>query len=420
MKQADLIIHSAAQLLTLRGGPQRGSELGRLEIITDGAIVVLGEKILDLGKTSDIHPSYQAKQEIDASDRIVMPGFIDPHTHLIWVGDRSAEFEQRIAGASYMEIMAAGGGIMSTVRKTRAADAAKMADEARLRAARMIAHGTTTAEAKSGYGLETKTEIEMLKAIQALDQEGPLELIPTFLGAHAIPEEFSDDPQAYTDVVCQEMLPAIHDWWKETFPEHTMPFVDVFCEAGAFDLQQSRQILTTAKSYGFPLKIHADEFAGLGGTGLAVQLAAQSADHLVETPQEDIIALGRSNTVAVALPCTPFGLAEGKYTPALPILEADGILALATDLNPGTAWCESMQFVIALACRYMALTPAQAIAAATINAAAALGLDDKVGSLQKGKQADILLLDIPDYRHLGYRFGTNLVSLVIKRGKILS
>jgi len=195
--------------------------------------------------------------------------------------------------------------------------------------------------------------------------------------------------------------------------------IDVFCETGAFDLHESRRILTKAKSLGFPLKIHADEFNGLGGTGLAVELDATSADHLVETPLDDIAALGGSNTVAVALPCTPFGLAEGKYTPAKKILKAGGILALASDLNPGTAWCESMQFVLALACRYLRLTPSQGIAAATINAAAAIGLSDRVGSLEAGKQADMIILDIPDYRYLGYRFGTNLVSIVIKKGKMI-
>ena len=198
-----------------------------------------------------------------------------------------------------------------------------------------------------------------------------------------------------------------------------MPFVDVFCETGAFNLEQSRRILERAKELGFPLKIHADEFDGLGVTGLAIELGATSADHLVHTPTEDIEALGVSHTVAVSLPCTPFGLAESAYTPAKAILEAGGILALATDLNPGTAWCESMQFPISLACRYMHLTPAQAIAAATINAAAAVSQADKVGSLEPGKQADVLILDTPDYRHLGYRFGVNLVSTVIKRGKIV-
>ncbi|RPI25806.1 MAG: imidazolonepropionase, partial [Chloroflexota bacterium] len=219
--------------------------------------------------------------------------------------------------------------------------------------------------------------------------------------------------------VCREMLPAVQVWWQAKAPLRPLPFVDVFCETGAFSLEQSRRILETAAGLGFPLKIHADEFDNLGGASLAAELGATSADHLVKTSIEDIEALARSDTVAVALPCTPFGLAEPYYTPANAILDAGGLLAIATDTNPGTAWCESMQFAIALACRYMRLTPAQAIAAATINAAAAIGRAGQVGSLEPGKQADLILLTVPDYRHLGYRFGTNLVEKVIKRGRIL-
>jgi imidazolonepropionase len=416
--EADLIIHSAKQLLTLAGGPQRGHDLGRLGIVEDGAVVIHDHKIYKTGPSSSISASYTARHEIDADGCVVMPGFVDPHTHLIWVGDRAHEFEQRTSGATYMEIMASGGGIMSTVRSTRNASIDQMVKETEPRAWRMLAHGTTTAEVKSGYGLELSTELRMLEAIQQLSENSPLELIPTFLGAHAIPDEFSQNPRGYSDLVSQEMLPRLTEWWKERYPDDPLPFVDVFCETGAFDLQQSKQILSAAKSMGFPLKIHADEFDGLGGTGLAVKLNAISADHLVETPTEDIQALGQSDTVAVALPGTPFGLGETKYTPAKEILSAGGILAIASDLNPGTAWCESMQFIIALACRYLQLTPAQAIAAATINASTAIQCEDRIGSLEEGKQADVIILDIPDYRHLGYRFGTNLVATVIKKGEI--
>lgn len=418
MTEVDLIIHSAAQLLTLQGGPQRGQDLGNLGMIQDGALAIHNEKIYKVGPSSLIRSAHTARNEIDASGSVVMPGFVDPHTHLVWVGDRANEFEQRISGATYMEIMASGGGIMSTVRSTRNASVDQMVAESLPRTMHMLAYGTTTAEAKSGYGLELPTELRLLQAIRDLSRKGPLELIPTFLGAHAIPEEYWQDPQGYTDLVSQEMIPILMDWWREHYPDDPLPFVDVFCETGAFNLQQSKQILSVAKSQGFPLKIHADEFDGLGGTGLAVELGATSADHLVQTPIEDILALGQSETVAVALPNTPFGLSEGKYTPANEIIEAGGILALATDLNPGTAWCESMQFVISLACRYLKITPAQAIAAATINSAAAIHCQERIGSLEEGKQADIIILDIPDYRHLGYRFGTNLVAHVIKRGKI--
>ncbi len=419
--RVDLILHSASQLLTLAGGPQRGVSLGNLGIIEDGAIAVADGVILAVGSTDEIQRQFSAQRTIDAVGSVVLPGFVDPHTHLIFAGDRAAEFEMRIAGASYMEIMDAGGGIISTVKQTRAASIDSLVTQARLRLNRMLAYGTTTAEAKTGYGLELETELKMLQAILLLNDEGPIELAPTFLGAHALPPEYADAGEegyeAYTVEIVEQMLPAVKQWWTKEANGEPLPFVDVFCETGAFNLSQSRRILSCAKEIGFPLKIHADEFDGLGGTGLAVELGAASADHLVQTPPEDIAALGQSDTVAVALPCTPFGLAEREYTPAKSIIEAGGILALATDLNPGTAWCESMQMAIALACRYMELTPAQAIAASTINAAAAIRRTEILGSIESGKQADILVLSVSDYRHLGYRFGTNLVSTVIKKGK---
>jgi imidazolonepropionase len=283
----------------------------------------------------------------------------------------------------------------------------------------MLRHGTTTAEAKTGYGLETTSELAQLEALLRLDAEGPLEIVPTFLGAHAIAPEFKDDPDGYTQYVCQQMLPETKRWWQSHAAGRPLPFVDVFCETGAFSLAQTRQILSAAKTLGFPLKLHADEFDNLGGASLAAELGAVSADHLVKTSAHDIAALAHSGTVAVALPCTPFGLADPHYTPARAILEAGGVLAIASDLNPGTAWCESMQFVIALACRYLRLTPAQAIAAATINAAAAIARAERIGSLEVGKQADLIVLSVADYRQLGYRFGTNLVEKVIKRGQVV-
>jgi imidazolonepropionase len=411
-----MLIHSASQLLTLAGSPQRGHQLGNLGLISDGAVVIQGDQIVALGFTEDMLAAYPDEDRLDANQCVVMPGFVDPHTHVIWSGDRAAEFEMRLQGKTYLEILAAGGGIISTVKATRGATTDDLIAETRPRLASMLSHGTTTAEAKTGYGLELDTELRMLKALLTLDEEGPLELAITFLGAHAIAPEYKDDPQAYTDLICSVMLPKVRRWWPA---EHSLPFVDVFCETGAFNLDQSRQILSAARQLGFPLKIHADEFDNLGGAALASQMQAISADHLVASSQDDIQAIARSKTVAVGLPATPFGLAEQKYTPARDILDANGILAIATDLNPGTAWCESMQFAIALACRYMGLTPAQAIAAATINAAAAIDRTDKIGSLEPGKQADLIVLNVPEYTHLGYRFGTNLVKQVIKRGKIV-
>ncbi len=413
-----MLIHSASQVLTISGGPQRGRELGQLNIIPQGAVLIQDGEIVAVGESDELLVSYPDEPRLDAGGRVLMPGFVDPHTHAVWAGDRALEFEMRIAGKSYMEIMEAGGGIISTVSATRASKIEDLIAETRPRLQSMFNHGTTTAEVKSGYGLETGAELRLLEAIIHLNTEGPLELAPTFLGAHAIAPEYKDDPEGYTMLVCETMLPALNIWWRQQASGNPLPFVDVFCETGAFTVEQSRRILETAQSLGFPLKIHADEFDNLGGASLAAEMGAVSADHLVATSPEDIQSLAQSDTVAVALPCTPFGLAEAHYTPARDILKAGGLLAIASDINPGTAWCESMQFAIALACRYMRLTPAQAIAAATINAAAAISRHDVIGSIEAGKQADLLILDIPDYRHLGYRFGTNLVHTVVKKGHI--
>jgi len=379
-------------------------------------------RIVAVGPTAEVRADWQARAELDASGKVVCPGFVDPHTHVVWAGDRAGEFEQRVRGATYMEIMAAGGGIMSTVRATRAATLAQLVAETHPRLDRLLAHGSTTVEVKTGYGLTTADELKTLEAITTLDVDHPITLVPTFLGAHAIPAEYSDDPDGYVDVVVEEMLPAIRSRISDFRYVGAWPFdifCDVFCEEGAFSLVQTRRILEAARALEFGLKVHADEFKPLGGTALAVELGAVSADHLVCTPTEEIERLGQSDTVAVALPATPFGLAHHDYTPAQAILDAGGILALATDCNPGTAWCESVPFVIALACRYLRITPAQALVATTLNSAHAVGLGDEVGSLTVGHAADILVLDLPDYRHLGYRFGTNPVETVVKRGRVV-
>ncbi len=391
--------------------------MGELGMITNGAVVIQNGRILDTGPTPEMLDAYPQEDKWSAENRVVMPGLVDPHTHVLWAGDRAGEFEMRVQGRSYQEIMDAGGGIVSTVRDTRGASVEDLKKETRHRLRSMFAHGTTTLEGKTGYGLELQAELRSLLAYLELDKEGPQDLAVTFLGAHAVPPEFKEDTSGYTTLVCEEMLPEVRDWWTN-HTEAALPFVDVFCEQGAFNLAQSRRILEEATSLGFPVKIHADEFENLGGGSLAAELGAASADHLVVTSDEDIEALARSDTVAVSLPCTPFGLADGGYTPAGKILSAGGMLAIATDLNPGTAWCESMQFAMALACRYLGLTPAQAIVASTINAAAAIHRDHEVGSLEVGKKADMLVLETPDYRHLAYRFGTNLVRAVIKDGRI--
>lgn len=413
-----MLIHSASQLLTLAGGPQRGADLGRLEIIPDGAVLIQGEKIAAVGTTAELRRAYPHEPALDAGWKVVMPGFVDPHTHAIWAGDRAAEFEQRLQGRFSPEDVAAGGGILPTVRVTCSASLQTLLKETRPRLWTMFQYGTTTAEVKTGYGLNTAAELRLLQALLKLNDEGPLELATTFLAAHALPPAFLARPDEYVDLICREMLPLLTHWWPHHAPYLDLPFVDVNCERLAFNLEQCRRILTHARALNFPLKIHSDQFDPMGSTSLAVELGAVSADHLRKTPAEEIKKLGASDTVAVLLPGIPFGWGTAEQASAREILDAGGILALATGLNPGSAWCESMQFVIALACRYLCLTPSQAIAAATINAAAAICRSHQIGSIEPGKQADLLILSTPDYRHLGYRFGTNLVQTVIKKGHV--
>ena len=411
---ADLTVRNAAQLLTLASpeGPKRGRAMGDVGLIEDGTVAVSEGRIVWVGPSAEAG-HITADTVIDATGRVVMPGFVDPHTHLLWAGDRADEFEMRIAGATYMEIMAAGGGIMNTVHATRAASLDELLSQTPPRLDALLAHGTTTAEVKTGYGLDTQDELKMLEAIHLLDQSHPLELVPTFLGAHAVPAEYQGRADEYVDLVIEEMLP------QAARSPHRPAFCDVFCEDGAFDLEQSRRILEAARALGLGLKIHVDEFEALGGTRLAVELGAVSADHLACTPPEEIELLARSSTIAVSLPGTPFGLGDSHYTPARAIVDGGGALALATDLNPGTCYCQSMPFVVALACRYLRITPAEAICAATINAAHAIGLGHEVGSLEIGKKADVIILDLPTFQHLPYRFGTNPVQTVIKAGQMV-
>ncbi len=413
-----ILFHNIPQLITFASGSQRGLRLGELGMVENGAIVCEGEIILAVGETDALLNQFPQADRIDLAGRAVVPGFVDPHTHLIWAGNRANEFEMRLQGKTYMEIMAAGGGILATLTATRKASLDQLVEEARRRADAAFSFGTTTMEAKTGYGLDIETELRQLEAILELDRDALIDLVPTYMGAHAIPPEFKGDSAGYTRFLCEEALPATKIWWQQHAGERQLPFVDVFCEAGVFEIEETREILTAAKALGFPLKLHADEFENLGGASLAAELGAVSADHLVKTSAEDIQRLAASETVAVSLPGTPFGLAQSEYTPARQILAADGYLALATDLNPGTTWNESMQFIQALACRYLKLTPAQALAASTINSAKAILLDHKVGSIEAGKQADFLALNTPDYRNLSYRYGGNQVDLVVKKGEI--
>ena len=290
-----MLIHSASQLLTLSGGPQRGNRLGDLGIIPDGAVLVRDGMIREVGVTGDLLKKYPNEPQLDAGNKVVLPGFVDPHTHLIFAGDRAKEFEMRLQGKTYMQILAAGGGILSTVSATRSASPAELSGLMQKRARAMLRSGTTTAEVKTGYGLTPDSELTQLKVIADYRDTFSPDLIPTFLGAHAVPPEFKDDAWGYTRLITEQMLPQIQAFWLEQFADRPLPFVDVFCERGAFDLQQSRSILEKARSLGFPLKMHADEFENLGGASLAAELGAVSADHLVKTSARDIAALAASS-----------------------------------------------------------------------------------------------------------------------------
>jgi imidazolonepropionase len=417
MTHVDLLIHSAAQLVTCAGpgGPKRGPALADVGEIVNGAVAAADGLIVAVGATEDLRGEYRADQEIDASGQVVCPGFVDAHTHLVFAGDRTREFEAKLAGASYMEILAAGGGILSTMRATRAASADDLAAQTRTRLYEMSRLGTTTVEIKSGYGLDTATEIKMLE-VAALAADGPCEVIPTFLGAHAVPPLFRDSHDDYVRLVIDEMLPAAVEW-HSCSPLAGQPFFcDVFCEPGAFDYAQTAAVLRAAQGYGMPLKLHADEFATQGGVTLAVALGATSVDHLDVTPRPDVAQLASSRTVAVVLPAVNFHLGSTHYADARGLIAAGAALALATDINPGSAPCLSLPLVMAIACRYQKLFPAEALNAVTINAAHALDLGHRLGSLEVGKGADLLVVDAPDYRHLAYWFGHNLVKHVFKRG----
>ncbi|MDY0125163.1 MAG: imidazolonepropionase [Anaerolineaceae bacterium] len=411
------IIYNISQCVTMAGGARRGKHLSEPAILEDAAIAILDDKILELGNSNELLSRYPLSERFDASGMAVVPGFVDPHTHLVWAGDRANEFEMRLQGKTYMEIMAAGGGILATLTATRKASLEELVAQSLERALRAFSYGTTTMEAKTGYGLDLENEFKQLQAILLLNRIGPLEVVPTYMGAHAIPQEYDGNAAAYTDWLCETALPETKKWWLEHAPGQELPFVDVFCEKGVFELEDTRRILVKAAHLGFPLKLHADEFENLGGASLAAELGAVSADHLVKTSLEDIQNLSQSETVAVSLPGTPFGLAQSEYTPARAIIEADGYLALATDLNPGTTWNESMQFIQALSCRYLKLTPAEALAASTINSAKAISRDYLLGSIEPGKQADLLILNVDDYRKLSYRYGTNLLAIVVKKGQ---
>src|ERR1700691_2666303 len=399
------LVRNARQLLTLRGdsGPRRGAALRDLGMVPNGAVLIKDGIVVGAGPARRIEklPAARRAREIDAAGRVVMPGFVDSHTHLVFGRPRLVDYEMRLAGASYAEIAAAGGGILSSVAAVRGMSAAQLEAQARDSLAAMARHGATTVEAKSGYALDEAGELKTLRVLAKLN------VVPTYLGAHVPPPEYRGKSDAYIDWMAAEMLPKIRR-------RKLARFVDIYGADGAFTLDQSRRYLEHARRLGFGLKIHAEQFARTGAARLAVEMEAVSADHLEQAGDEDIRALAQSNTIATLLPGSVFHLGLSTYAPARALIEAGAAVALATDFNPGTSPTYSMQMVLSLACTKMRIPRAEAISAATINGAHALRVADRAGSLEPGKCADLLILNVNDYRELPYYFGTNNVYMTIQ------
>jgi imidazolonepropionase len=406
----DLIVENARELVTLAGppGPRRGKALRDVGAIEDGAVAVAAGRVAAVGRRSEIRDRYRARATFDAQGKVVLPGFVDPHTHLPWVGSREDEFARKIEGATYAEIAKAGGGILKTTRSVRSASVDEIVAAARARLDRMLAHGTTTAEAKSGYGLDLDAERRQLEAIKKL-ADHPVDLVATNMAAHEVPLEHRANREVWLRKLEDEVFPALRPLAE---------FVDVFCESHVFTVDETRRLLRKAKALGYRLKVHADELDATGGAELAAAEGCVSADHLARTSESGIRALAKSDTVAVLLPGTTFYLHLAHRAPARALIDAGAAVALATDLNPGSCLTESMPMILTLACVELRMTPAEAISAATVNAAHAVGRTDR-GSLEFGKWADLVVWDVPTWGYIPSHFGVNLVDSVIKRGRVV-
>ena len=415
--EPDLVIIHANELITMNtafGAPRKGEGMSELAIFYDGAIAIKDDRIIFVGSTEELMSKFsfgEITRKIDASNKLVTPGFVDPHTHIIFDGTRENELSMKLEGKSYLEILKEGGGILKTVRETRNAPLEKLVENGKKILNRMISYGTTTLETKSGYGLTTESEIKMLKAIRVLNEVHPIDIVSTFLGAHAIPTEYENRANEYVDLIISEMIPRIV---KENLAE----FCDVFCEKGIFSIEQTRKILETAKRYGLTPQIHIDEIVDTYGAKLAADINAIQAGHLLKSNDEGLKAMVEADVIATLLPGTPFCLMSNEYAPARKMIDLGIPIALATDLNPN-CWTESMQMIIALACYNMRLSPAEALTASTINSACALQRQDEIGSLEIGKKADLIMFDVPNHNFLPYQFGVNLVSIVVKNGKVV-
>ena len=407
-----LAVLHASELVTLSGPkrPRVGTELSSLGIIRDGGMLVRDGKIEKVGPSDEIEKNLGDAEIVDARGCIVMPGFVDAHTHLVFAGDRLADFERRSRGETYEQIAKAGGGIWSTVEKTRAASEPDLLAQAKKHANWFLRCGTTTVEAKSGYGLTVDDELKILRVLRQLNEEVPLEIVPTFLGAHAIPRKLSADE--YLNLVISEMLPRV-------VAEKLAEFSDVFCERGYFDIDQSRKILSAAKKVGLSMRGHVDQLTNSGGAKLMAEMGATSADHLEHTDEEGIAALKDANVQPVLLPGSVYALGSTRYPRARDMIEAGLAVVIATDFNPGSSPTPSMPMILSLACTHMKMSPAEAITASTVNAAYSLNRGDKIGSLEPGKIANFVIFDCQDYRELAYWFGMPQTFAVCVRGQRL-
>jgi imidazolonepropionase len=406
------VLH-AAQLVTLAGArrPRVGGEMRELSIISDGAMLVQDGRIVKTGSSDEIEKALPADAKvIDASGRVVLPGFVDAHAHPIFAGDRVDEFERRTQGATYEQIAESGGGIRSTVRKTRAASEDELLAQSKKHASWFLKGGTTTVEAKSGYGLTVEDELKLLRVIRRLNADTPIEFVPTFLGAHAVPDEFRNAPGQYVALVIHKMLPRVVE-------EQLAESCDVFCERGYFDITESEKVLRAAQEYGLRLRMHVDQLANSGGAFLAARLHAATADHLEQVNAAEIAALAEARVQPVLLPGSVYSLGKTRYPPAREMIEAGLAVVLATDFNPGSSPTTSMPMVLSLAATQMKMTPGEGLTAATINPAYSLNRGDKIGSLEPGKLANFALYDCPDYREIVYYFGVSQTHSVYVRGE---
>ncbi|SET47085.1 imidazolonepropionase [Natronincola peptidivorans] len=411
MKKGSILIKNAAEVVTCSGfHAKQGKEMAELHIVPNGAVVIEEGIIKAVGPTEEVLKQYKEDQYevIDATDKAVLPGFVDSHTHLVFGGYRAEEFSWRLRGDNYMSIMERGGGILSSVRATKEATKKELLSSAMKRLDSMLSFGVTTVEGKSGYGLDHDTEIKQLEVMQEANKLHPLDVVSTFMGAHAVPKEYKGREDILIDFFLKEVMP-------EVIERKLAVFCDVFCERNVFSIEESRRLLSKAKEMGFKIKLHADEIVPLGGAELAAELKAVSADHLLQASDTGIKAMAEAGVIATLLPGTAFSLKE-DYARARYMIDNNCAVALATDFNPGSCFTESIPLIFALATLYMGITTEEAVTALTINGAAAIDQADSIGSIDIGKKGDVIILEFPSYKYIPYHIGVNTVEKVVKNG----